>query len=58
MLAAEAEALLVDDGWHAPEPEPVTAEPGAASADDLLQEAPERAPATSHMWAVRPVRRS
>ena len=45
-VAAEAEALLVDEGWHAPEPEPVAAEPVAvgAGADDLLDEdgAPQR----------------
>ena len=44
-VAAEAEALLVDEGWHAPEPEPVAAEPVAvgAGADALLEDkAPER----------------
>ena len=43
-VAAEAEALLVDEGWHAPEPEPVAAEPVAvgAGADDLLEEDGER----------------
>ncbi len=43
-VAAEAEALLVDEGWHAPEP--VAVEPVAvgAGADDLLEEdgAPQR----------------
>ena len=29
-VAAEAEALLVDEGWHAPEPEPVAIEAEAA----------------------------
>ena len=39
-----AEALPVDEGWHAPEPEPVAAELVAvgAGADDLLDYAPER----------------
>ena len=43
-VAAEAEALLVDEGWHAPEPEPVTAEPVgvAAGADESHHQAPER----------------
>ena len=45
-VAAEAEALLVDEGWHAPQPEPVTAEPVVvgAGAGDLLEEddAPQR----------------
>ncbi len=42
-VAAEAEALLVDEGWAAPEPDPVAAEPVAigAGADDLLEEDPE-----------------
>ena len=51
-VAAEAEALLVDEGWHAPEPEPVTPEPVAVGAgpDDLLKEdgAPQR---TLFSWA-------
>ena len=40
----EAEALLVDEGWHAPEPEPVTAEPVgvAAGANESHDQAPER----------------
>ena len=39
-VAAEAEALLVDEGWHAPEPEPVAAQPVAvgAAADDRRDE--------------------
>ena len=45
-VAAEAEALLVDAGWRAPEPERVAAEAVAvgAGADDLLDEdgAPQR----------------
>ena len=45
-VAAEAEALLVDEGWHAPEPVAVAVEPVAvgAGADDLLDEdgAPQR----------------
>ena len=47
-VAAEAEALLVDEGWHAPEPEPVTIEAEAvavgAGADALLEKdgAPRR----------------
>jgi len=45
-VAAEAEALLVDEGWHAPEPEPVIveAEPVAAGAgaDESRDKAPER----------------
>ena len=51
-VAAEAEALLVDEGWHAPEPEPVAAEPVAVrtAADDLIEEdgAPQR---TLFSWA-------
>ena len=57
-VAAEAEALLVDEGWHAPEPEPepeperVTPEPVliGAGADDLLDDddAPQR---TLFSWA-------
>ena len=43
-VAAEAEALLVDEGWHAPEPAVVEAEAVgvAGDRDDLLEEADER----------------
>ena len=43
-VAAEAEALLVDEGWHAPEPEPVAAEVANARAvgGAADAEAPER----------------
>ena len=42
-VAAEAEVLLVDDGWHAPEPEPAIVEAAAVAvgADDRPEEAPE-----------------
>ncbi len=53
-VAAEAEALLVDDGWHAPEPEPVIVEtePVAvdAGADEPRDSAPERQ-RTLFSWA-------
>ena len=51
-VAAEAEALLVDEGWHAPEPEPVAAEPVAvgAGADEGRDEAHERQ-RTLFSWA-------
>ncbi len=45
-VAAEAEALLVDEGWHAPEPKPVVIEVEAAlvgaAADDRREDAGER----------------
>ena len=46
-VAAEAEALLVDEGWHAPEPEPVVidaeaAPVGVAPADDRREDVGER----------------
>ena len=45
-VAAEAEALLVDEGWHAPEPEPVVSEAEAApvgvAPDDRHEDADER----------------
>ncbi len=51
-VAAEAEALLVDEGWHAPEPAVVEAELVAVgvAADDLPEEdgAPQR---TLFSWA-------
>ena len=43
-VAAEAEALLVDEGWHAPEPEPVAA--GAAA--EPVDSGPQR---TLFSWA-------
>ncbi|MDE2752267.1 MAG: hypothetical protein OXI83_06795 [Gemmatimonadota bacterium] len=39
-VAAEAEALLVDEGWHAPEPEPVAA--GAMVAVEAVVDAGPR----------------
>ncbi|MCY3603079.1 MAG: helicase C-terminal domain-containing protein, partial [Chloroflexi bacterium] len=53
-VAAEAEALLVDEGWHAPEPEPVAVEPETVTvlgkADERHEEArePQR---TLFSWA-------
>ena len=53
-VAAEAEALLVDEGWHAPEPEPalveVEAAPVGAAADERRNDAvePQR---TLFSWA-------
>ncbi|MDE2695310.1 MAG: hypothetical protein OXH97_02175, partial [Chloroflexota bacterium] len=53
-VAAEAEALLVDEGWHAPEPEPVAVEADAvavgAAADRGREDArqPQR---TLFSWA-------
>ena len=47
-VAAEAEALLVDEGWHAPEPEPVMAGAGAEPAADAVE--PERQ-RTLFSWA-------
>ena len=43
-VAAEAEALLVDEGWHAPQPAVVEAEAigVAAEADESHDQAPER----------------
>ncbi len=53
-VAAEAEALLVDEGWHAPEPEPaiVETEPVAAGggAGEPRDHAPERQ-RTLFSWA-------
>ena len=50
-VAAEAEALLVDEGWHAPEPAVVEAEAVVADdRDDLLDEAGERQ-RTLFSWA-------
>ena len=53
-VAAEAEALLVDEGWHAPEPEPVIveAEPvvAGAGAGEPRDQAPERQ-RTLFSWA-------
>ena len=51
-VAAEAEALLVDEGWHAPEPESATPEPvpAGAGADDRRDEADERQ-RTLFSWA-------
>ncbi len=44
-VAAEAEALLVDEGWHAPEPEPAIVEAGgvtvASEADGRREDADE-----------------
>jgi len=48
-VAAEAEALLVDEGWHAPEPEPV-AVATEGGADPVGDEAPERQ-RTLFSWA-------
>ena len=43
-VAAEAEALLVDEGWHAPEPEPiaVAVAPGGDGAGEDMDPAPEQ----------------
>ena len=51
-VAAEAEALLVDEGWHAPEPVTVEVEAVvvAGDRDDLLEEASERQ-RTLFSWA-------
>ena len=53
-VAAEAEALLVDEGWHAPEPEPkpevVAAEAVAVGADNGRDEARE-SQRTLFSWA-------
>ena len=40
-VVAEAEALLVDEGWHAPEPEPVAVMIATASEDEEAS-APQR----------------
>ena len=49
-VAAEAEALLADEGWHAPEPEPVAVGAGtlAKPAEDTVDSAPQR---TLFSWA-------
>ena len=53
-VAAEAEALLVDEGWHAPAPEPVAVEVEAApvgvSPDDRHEDAREQK-RTLFSWA-------
>ena len=54
-VAADAEALLVDEGWHAPEPEPVAidveaATVGVAAPDDRHDDADERQ-RTLFSWA-------
>ena len=41
-VAAEAEALLVDEGWHAPEPEPVAVGTAVAPEAAANDEPPER----------------
>ncbi len=49
-VAAEAEALLVDEGWHAPEPEPVGA--SATVAAEAVAEAVDSEPQRSlFSWA-------
>ncbi|MXW34930.1 MAG: hypothetical protein F4Z60_04935 [Chloroflexi bacterium] len=49
-VAAEAEALLVDEGWHAPEPEP---EPVAATVgtDDVVGDRDSGPQRTLFSWA-------
>ena len=53
-VAAEAEALLVDEGWHAPKPEPVAIEveatPVGVAPDDRHEDAGERQ-RTLFSWA-------
>ena len=53
-VAAEAEALLVDEGWHAPEPEPAIVEAGAVTvaseAEGRREDAGERQ-RTLFSWA-------
>ncbi len=50
-VAAEAEALLVDEGWHAPEPEPVIVEAGVGAEPVAgSEDAPERQ-RTLFSWA-------
>ncbi|MCY3886085.1 MAG: hypothetical protein OXG19_00005, partial [Chloroflexi bacterium] len=51
-VAAEAEALLVDEGWHAPEPEPVAVGVAAARAVDATADAKAPEPQRSlFSWA-------
>ena len=49
-VAAEAEALLVDEGWHAPEPErePVATGAAAEPVADIVDSGPQR---TLFSWA-------
>ena len=47
-VAAEAEALLVDGGWHAPEPEPVMTGAAAEPVADTVDSGPQR---TLFSWA-------
>ena len=53
-VAAEAEALLVDEEWHAPEPEPAIVEAGAVAVTsdgrDAREDTPERQ-RTLFSWA-------
>jgi len=49
-VAAEAEALLVDEGWHEPEPEPVAVAAAAAVEAAPEDDAPERQ-RTLFSWA-------
>ena len=51
-VAAEAESLLVDEGWHAPEPEPVAVDVATAPAVDAATDAEAPEPQRSlFSWA-------